>query len=204
VGKNADILPDILRLYVPEGSVIADVTFGMGWFWKKVDTRKYTLLASDNSERIFNPQVEMWSTIYRFQADFTELPFRDESLDAIIFDPPYGQGSTTTPLQTVGASYNLKPCKGPETVGEFYSNMQEEAIRIIKTNGVVIIKCQDMVNQHKQFWFHCDIWEEWSNRLWEFVDLFVLVQEHTPIMRHAYQLHARKNHSYFWVARKRR
>jgi hypothetical protein len=30
VGTNADLFPDILRLYVPEGSVVADVTLRTG------------------------------------------------------------------------------------------------------------------------------------------------------------------------------
>ena len=38
--NNEDIFPNILSLYVPEGSSIADVTYGKGVFWKKVDQEK--------------------------------------------------------------------------------------------------------------------------------------------------------------------
>ncbi len=36
VGDNAEIFPKILSLHVPQGSVVADVTFGKGVFWKKI------------------------------------------------------------------------------------------------------------------------------------------------------------------------
>ena len=47
VGQNARLFADILRLHVPHGSKIADVTYGKGAFWKEVDPTRYTLLASD-------------------------------------------------------------------------------------------------------------------------------------------------------------
>ena len=44
---NADVFPKILTLHVPVGSVIADVTWGKGVFWQKVDRSKYTVHATD-------------------------------------------------------------------------------------------------------------------------------------------------------------
>ena len=32
-GINADLFPHILKLYVPEGSVVLDATYGLGAFW---------------------------------------------------------------------------------------------------------------------------------------------------------------------------
>lgn len=34
---NEEVFPRILELYVREGSLVADVTFGAGVFWKSVD-----------------------------------------------------------------------------------------------------------------------------------------------------------------------
>src|ERR1700688_5263708 len=73
VGTNADLFPDILSLYVPEGSVVADVTFGKGVFWREVDTSKYVLKPSDLMDGI----------------DFRYLPYEDGSIDALVLDPPY-------------------------------------------------------------------------------------------------------------------
>jgi len=47
IGTNTDLFPKILKLYLKEGSSIADVTYGKGIFWKKVDKDRYRLLATD-------------------------------------------------------------------------------------------------------------------------------------------------------------
>ncbi len=49
VGGNADVFPQILELHVPQGSIVADVTWGKGVFWQKVDTGLYDLRATDIS-----------------------------------------------------------------------------------------------------------------------------------------------------------
>lgn len=36
VSKNAEVFPKVLKLHVPKGSKVADVTFGKGIFWTKV------------------------------------------------------------------------------------------------------------------------------------------------------------------------
>jgi hypothetical protein len=46
---------------------------------------------------------------------------------------------------------------------------------------------------------HSRIRTEFEYYEFTMVDMFILVQEHTPIMRHKYQYHARKNHSFFLI-----
>ena len=48
---NEDVFPKILALYVPKGSVVADVTYGKGVFWKNVELGRYRLLPSDITGR---------------------------------------------------------------------------------------------------------------------------------------------------------
>lgn len=73
VGGNADMFPSILSLYVPPGSTVADVTFGKGVFWKNVPPSLYKLLATD----------------IRKGVDSRRLPYKDEALGCVVFDPPY-------------------------------------------------------------------------------------------------------------------
>ena len=47
VGQNEELFPHILDLHVPQGSVVADVTYGKGIFWKRVPVGAYRLLATD-------------------------------------------------------------------------------------------------------------------------------------------------------------
>src|SRR6516225_1488775 len=46
-GSNADLLVDVARLYIPDGALVADVTWGHGIFWQKTDTSRFTLVGSD-------------------------------------------------------------------------------------------------------------------------------------------------------------
>src|SRR5437763_15231857 len=47
VRTNADVFPSILDLHVPEGSVIADVTYGQGIVWRNIQKNEYMLHATD-------------------------------------------------------------------------------------------------------------------------------------------------------------
>jgi hypothetical protein len=81
VGQNAEMFPDILALYVKPGSSVADVTYGTGAFWKNVPKAVYVLYKSDLNPKPSLPDVK--------QADSRKLPYATESLDCIVFDPPY-------------------------------------------------------------------------------------------------------------------
>ena len=47
VGANDGLFPDILKLHVPKGALVADVTYGKGVFWRNVPKDDYRVLASD-------------------------------------------------------------------------------------------------------------------------------------------------------------
>ena len=76
VAGNAEVFPQVLSLHVPIGSTVADVTYGQGVFWRNVDTAQYTLLATDLKTGV----------------DCRALPYEDDSIDAVVFDPPYMEG----------------------------------------------------------------------------------------------------------------
>src|SRR5713101_2975101 len=72
-GTNDEIFPHILSLYVPRGSVVADVTYGKGVFWKDISKDHYGLVATDIANGI----------------DCRRLPYDDKSIDCVVLDPPY-------------------------------------------------------------------------------------------------------------------
>lgn len=186
VGTNADLFPDILRLYVPEGSVVADVTFGKGVFWRNVDTSKYVLKSSDLMEGI----------------DFRSLPYEDGSIDALVLDPPYmHDGKTVHKALNDNYRNNHQPTTSHASVIRLYCGGILEAARVLKKKGVIIVKCQDETESGKQRFSHVELIQLLGLLGFEIIDLCVLVQEHRPIMRLDYQKSARKNHSYALVAR---
>jgi len=76
LGLNEDLFPRVMELHVPAGAIVADVTYGLGIFWKKVPESKYRLLATDIKTGV----------------DCRRLPYEDGSIDCVVLDPPYMEG----------------------------------------------------------------------------------------------------------------
>lgn len=199
VSGNADVFPQILDLHIPIGAKIADVTFGTGVFWKHVDLSKYELIPSDISMGI----------------DCRKLPYQDESLDAVILDPPYMEGllrnnknhkagsgshSTFRDYYSNGDEVNEGCPKWHGAVTDLYYKAGHEGFRVLKENGVMIVKCQDEVSANRQWLTHVEIINYYEKIGFYIKDLFVVVRQNKAnISRLKKQIHARKNHSYFLV-----
>lgn len=199
-GNNADVFSNVLRLHVPEGSKIADVTFGKGVFWRKIDTEKYDLYPSDIADGI----------------DCCDLPYEDESFDCIVFDPPYMEGffrngnsikagaGTHNAFRTHYSNGHEAPKSGGgkwhAAVVELYEEGGREAHRVLRGQGVFIVKCQDEVSANRQNLTHVEIINAYAEMGFFCKDLFVVMRPNRPGMsRLLKQVHARKNHSYFLV-----
>lgn len=194
-GTNDAVFPYILQLYVAPGGVVADTTFGRGIFWKKVPPI-YTRYESDLSTGI----------------DARKLPYADESCDCVVFDPPYMHSSGGTARQGPGHEHfetyyknNLQSRKsdGHLAVLQLYFEAAHEAQRVLRRDGVYVVKCQDEVCANRQRLTHVEIINELGANGWICEDLLVLLQEGRPgVSRMIKQLHFRKAHSYFMVLRK--
>lgn len=200
IGSNADVFPQILKLHVPLGARIADVTYGKGVFWRKVDTSEYGFFPSDIADGV----------------DCRNLPYESDSFDAVVFDPPYmegfyrnggsvkaGDGSHNT-FREHYSNGNEVPGPGGgkwhAAVLEMYQGGGREARRILRGGGVLIVKCQDEVSANRQNLTHVEIINSFAEMGFFCKDLFVVVRPNRPGMsRVLQQVHARKNHSYFLI-----
>lgn len=197
LGSNADIFPQILALHVLEGARIADVTYGGGVFWRNVDLDKYKLLPSDIADGV----------------DCRSLPYENSSLDAVVLDPPYmegfyrreaghkaGSGTHSTFREYYSNGDETTGVKWHAAVTDLYFKAGSEAYRVLKDNGVLIVKCQDEVSANRQWLTHVEIINDYEKKGFYTKDLFVVVRSNTPgVSRLKKQVHARKNHSYFLV-----
>jgi hypothetical protein len=198
VGQNARLFADILRLHVPRGSRVADVTYGRGAFWKEVDPARYTLLASD----------------LRTGVDCRSLPYEARSIDCVVLDPPYMEGffrRSANQLAGCGSHASFREhygssaatTNGPRyhaAVVSLYIEAAIEARRVLREGGILIVKCQDEVSANRQHLTHVEIINEYAAIGFHAKDLFVLVRTNRPgVSRMKKQVHARKNHSYFLV-----
>ena len=193
---NDSVFPRILRLYVKPRSVVADVTYGKGVFWKSIPDDEYQLKATDLQDGV----------------DCRVLPYENGELDCVVFDPPYMHspgGSAHTVHNQFEDHYrnnvtgNLTNSKYHEAVLELYRDGGKEAYRVLRDRGVLIVKCQDEVCANKQRLTHVEIINELESYGFVTEDLFVLMRTGKPgVSRIKKQLHARKNHSYFLVFKK--
>jgi DNA modification methylase len=85
-------------------------------------------------------------------------------------------------------------------VTDLYYKAGEEAFRVLKENGVMIVKCQDEVSANRQWLTHVEIINHYEKLGFYTKDLFVIVRQNRAVIaRLKKQVHARKNHSYFLV-----
>jgi len=203
VGLNADVFPKVLALHVPPGSIVADVTYGTGIFWRNVPQGRYTLLASDIKTGV----------------DCRELPYEDGSVDCVVLDPPYMEGLYRRDVAHLAGAgthraFRQTYSNGDNTVGgpkyhdavlDLYMRAAREAHRVLRETGIFVVKCQDEVSANTQRLTHVEIINGYDPIGFHPKDLFVTVRPNKPgVSRMRQQVHARKNHSYFLVFGKKR
>jgi hypothetical protein len=218
VGQNAEQFAEIARLHIPEGSRIADVTFGRGSFWRNIDlaANRYELHASDIEA---GPDLANGIAVesYTSGVDCRALPYEDESFDCIVLDPPYAEGLLRREKsQRAGSgthaafrdAYSHAGAHAPvagepkyhEAVVDLYIRAGLEAHRVLRRGGLLIVKCQDEVSANRQRLTHVEIITAFESMGFYTRDFFVLVRENAPgVSRLLKQVHARKNHSYSLV-----
>jgi hypothetical protein len=197
VGGNAEVFPLILDLHVPKGSVVADVTYGGGVFWRNVAPKSYTVKATDIAQGV----------------DCRSLPYQPGEIDCVVLDPPYMEGFFRNGGIVAGAGthntfrnyYRNGGAKsdGPKyhaAVLDLYQKAGDEALRVLRDGGVFVVKCQDEVSANLQHLTHVELIAYYAGIGFYCKDLFVVVRTNKPgASRILRQAHARKNHSYFLV-----
>ena len=194
---NDRVFPRILGLYVKPGSIVADVTYGKGVFWRHIPADEYDLRATDIQDGV----------------DCRKLPYGDGEVDCVVLDPPYmhSPGGTAhgahTPFEEHyrnNGTGNRTASKYHEAVLDLYRDAGSEAHRVLRDRGVLIVKCQDEVCSNRQRFTHVEIMQAYDEIGYVAEDLFVVMRNNRPgVSRAVRQVHARKNHSYFLVFWKR-
>jgi hypothetical protein len=188
-GTNAELLQSVARLYIPDGALVADVTFGRGVFWQKTG-RRFAVVSSDIMTKA------------DVLADCRQLPYRAQTFDAVVFDPPYVHDAH--PRMVFNDRYRGAETQGRgfsvEDILELYQCGMTEAARILKSRGRLFVKGMDQVSNGRQYWLSHDL-PDIADDLGMFQrDQFILVPTAPPSSnRWKRQIHARKSHSFLWV-----
>lgn len=193
--NQQEILNNIITLYCPNG-IEVDCCYSKGVFYKN------GVVAEPKYKFDINPQTQDTQ-----KCDCRELPFEDNSVDSIIFDPPF-LATTGKSLKSSDANNIINKRFGvyesEQKLYDFYKEAIVEFKRVLKPNGILIVKSQDKVSSGKQYITHNYIINECRNNGLLCEDIFILIAKNRIVAdwQLKNQQHARKFHSYFMVFRK--
>lgn len=180
--NQEEIIFNIMQLY-NISEIDLDPTFSKGNFYKSI---REPILKMD----LYPQRYDV------IPADCRSLPLKNESINSIMFDPPF-----LSTVRTVGiilnrfGRYNSIP-----ELWYMYRDSIIEFYRILKENGILIFKCQDTNLSSTQWMSHVVVMNEAVRVGFYPKDLFILLSKNVLIApHHQDQQHARKFHSYFWV-----
>lgn len=184
-----EILESIMRLCQIE-RFDADLTFGNGQFWKEIEKPLNRFDIDDSL-----PDLTA-------ACSSTQTPLDDHSVGSCMFDPPFltyvragREGNGNMAMAKRFSGYWRY-----DELAEHYQQTAKEAGRIIKKKGVFVVKCQDIIHNHKMHCTHANM-IQWCSEWFRLKDLFILPAKHRMPSpnRAGSQKHARIFHSYFLV-----
>ena len=192
---QTEILLSILRLHVPAGVIDCDPTYSKGQFYKdgliKQPRLRFDLYPS-------GPGIE--------KADCRHLPIEDNTLNCMIFDPPFLATTGKSLSDKIGNIINRRFGVYPneKALHQFYIDSLKEAYRVLKPHGILIFKCMDKVSSGTQYLSHVFICNEAVRIGFYPRDLFVLLAKNrlTADWQAKNQRTARKHHCFFYVFEK--
>ena len=141
--EQAVIIDNILKLYVPSRQIDLDPTYSKGNFYKK------TVIPEPKYKFDLYPQTE--DTV---QSSSDNLPLEDNSVDTVMFDPPFVVGTPNSSKGKVGSNIitnRFGSFKNIEDLWKYYDATIKEFSRVMRDNGVLIVKCQDTISSSKQY-----------------------------------------------------
>lgn len=192
--SNFETITDIMKLHKIERFDL-DCTYSKGTFWKNLPEPINKTDLKPLSEDVIESNSE-------------NLPFEDNSMKSIMYDPPFVITCKGYSDNKEGSSIIAKRFEGYysfKQLRENYFNTLKELYRICDKDGLVVMKCQDTVSGGKNHFTHVMVMNMALEIGFQPKDLFILLAKNRINSfgtKWKKQEHARKYHSYFWVLKK--
>jgi hypothetical protein len=192
--SNFEVISNIMTLYKIDQFDL-DCTYSRGLFWKNLPEPK---IKTD-----LVPVTE--DTI---QANSENLPFEDNSMKTVMYDPPFIISGKLYKENKEGSSVIAKRFEGYtnyEKLTANYYNTLQELYRVCEKDGLVVMKLMDTVSGGKNHLTHIMVVNMAMKIGFYPRDLFILVAKMRISSFGAKwkkQEHARKFHSYYLVLEK--
>lgn len=179
--SNAALMAECATLgYLP--GIVLDATYGIGAFWRT--HRPATLIAMDR-----------YAEYIHLVADATCMPFANDSVDTVVFDPPYKLNGTSTGAGPSAMDRQYGVAGAYVAAGARHALLLDgtaEALRVARR--FVLVKCADQISSGK---YNPQTFMVWTRAIEcgaTMVDLLhVLGGREQPTGTR--QLHSRRNYS---------
>ncbi len=193
-GEDHQLLERMLSFY-PRGKPdrILDATVNVGRFWRGSARPVIGL----DIERRYRPNVV---------GDNMQMPFRDESMDVVVYDPPHVPNQGRDRLKDFNTRFGLglkSPAATDYNFSHLYLPFVQEAYRVLKPEGVLFCKIADYVHNHRLQWAHVEMIQAGCATGFQPCDCIVKTRK-GPIIDPKWKKahHARRHHCYWLVFRK--
>lgn len=197
-GSDRELLPGIIDLHWKSRNNgrprIVDCNYGRGLFWVGSRYERDVVGIDINPAR--------GKTVV---ASNNHLPFANDSIDVLVYDPPHLIDNSKTPRKKL-LSDAYSCAWGCSSLGDYMAPFIKEAGRAIKQNGILIAKVADIIHS--------------ATYQWQMLMLVGLIQESSLTAcdcivktrprpgavssKWKRQMHSRRRHCYLIVARKGR
>lgn len=191
---DSELLELMLNFYPrTEPKVILDATINRGRFW--IGSKRPVIGLDINSR--YRPSVV---------GDNMQMPFKSNSLDAIVYDPPHIPNQGKDNQKDFQDRFGLV-LKSPKENGYnftyLYGPFSKEAYRVLKPEGILLCKITDYVHNHRYQWAHVELINAASVVGFKPCDCIVKIRK-GPIVDPRWKKahHTRRHHCYWLIFRK--
>lgn len=183
------ILKSIIYLYLPGGKIQVDPCYNKGGFYQSGEIPEPDYIF-DIEESYEKPETR----------DCRNLPYFDNVINSIIFDPPF---LTYPGKKLIKGMKRFGSFRTQRELSRMYRQSEKEFYRVLRPGGILIVKCQDGTYGP---YFVCTHVNDVINPCVELgfrqLDLFILLSKGRAENRKGTQRMSRKYHSYFIVFEK--
>lgn len=190
--SDGELIEAMLTFYPTiEPKPILDATYNAGRFWRD-STREVVSMDIDPQHK---PQIV---------ADNRLMPgVRSNRFGVVIYDPPHvGPQGRDKSVKRFDMDFGATMACGKDqgwSLSYLYPPFLKQAQRVLKSEGLLLAKITDMVNNHKSKWAHVDFIRMAEEAGFTVCDLIVKIRK-GPMASNKWKLahHARKRHC-FWI-----